>query len=124
VGAAVRSLGDVPEPDEPTAEARAAESGGDAEPAPTPERNRAEGGTEVSDEQRDRRTGFFREGDTTTSPVAGLPTPTGGRWNELEADRQIRAFLMTLSGDRRLVHRMDPVELLRENDLLLLFGPE
>lgn len=124
VGAAVRSLGDVPEPDEPTAEAPAAESGGDAEPAPTRERNRAEGGTEVSDEQRDRRTGFFREGDTTTSPVAGLPTPTGGRWNELEADRQIRAFLTTLAGDRRLVHRMDPVELLRENDLLLLFGPE
>ena len=122
--AAMRSLGGVPEPDDPTADAPAAERGGDAEPTAAPERHLAEPGTEVSDDLRDRRTGFFRERESAVSPVAGLPTPTGGRWNDLEADRQIRAFLTALAGDRQLVHRMDPVELLRENDLLLLFGPE
>jgi hypothetical protein len=29
-----------------------------------------------------------------------------------------------MAGDRRLTHRSDPVELVRENDLMLLFGPE
>jgi len=124
VGVAVRSLGDVPDPEDPIDDGASGTDGDEVEASREPERSGAEGGTEVSDEQRDRRTGFFRESDATVSPVAGLPSPTGGRWNDLEADRQIRAFLTTLAGDRRLVHRMDPVELLRENDLLLLFGPE
>jgi len=120
----VRSLGDVPEPDDPTAEEPVEDRGQGGEQSVAHEPRPVEGGTEVSDDQRDRRTGFFRERRTTASPVAALPTPTGGRWSELEADRQIRAFLTTLAGERTLVHRSDPVELLRENDLLLLFGPE
>jgi len=93
------------------------------EPA-VPERSTAEAGTEVSQKLRGRRSAFFRRGGGTASPVAGMPTPSGGRWTETEADQQIRAFLIRLAGDRNLVHRDDPVELLRENDLLLLFGPE
>jgi hypothetical protein len=122
--AAVRSLGGVSEPDDPTAVDPAADGDDGAGSSLAPERREAGSGTEVSDEQRDRRTGFFRESETAASPVSSVPAPTGGRWNELEADRQIRAFLTTLAGGRRLVHRSDPVELLRENDLLLLFGPE
>ncbi len=53
-----------------------------------------------------------------------MPTPSGGRWTDAEADRQILAFLARLAGGRQLIHSDDPVELLRENDLLLLFGPE
>ncbi len=53
-----------------------------------------------------------------------MPTPLGGRWTDAEADRQILAYLTRLAGGRQLIHRDDPVELLRENDLLLLFGPE
>ena len=120
----MRSLGDVPAPDEPIDDDVATDRGDEVEPATAPERRLAEPGTEVSDDLRDRRTGFFRESDSTTSPIADLPAQTGGRWSELEADRQIRAFLVALSGDRKLVHRSEPVELLRENDLLLLFGPE
>ncbi|MBJ31142.1 MAG: hypothetical protein CL466_06965 [Acidimicrobiaceae bacterium] len=90
--------------------------------APT-ERSSPEAGTEVSDDLRSRRAAFFRKGSR-TSPVADQPRPTGGRWSETEADRQIRTFLIRLADGRELVHREDPVELLRENDLLLLFGPQ
>jgi len=88
-----------------------------------PERVSGEVGTEVSESLRNRRSAFFRRGFR-SSPVANLPRPTGGRWTEAEADRQIRTFLIRLADGRELVHREDPVELLRENDLLLLFGPQ
>jgi len=88
-----------------------------------PERISGEAGTEVSEKLRNRRSAFFRRGFR-SSPVANLPRPTGGRWTGAEADRQIRTFLIRLADGRELVHREDPVELLRENDLLLLFGPQ
>ena len=93
------------------------------EPTVPTERSSAEAGTEVSDDLRTRRAAFFRKG-TRTSPVADQPRPTGGRWTDAEADRQIRTFLIRLADGRQLVHREDPVELLRENDLMLLFGPK
>ncbi len=97
---------------------------GHAPPAHAPpERAEVEAGTEVSEDLRTRRAAFFRRGSR-TSPVADQPRPTGGRWTEAEADRQIRTFLIRLADGRQLVHREDPVELLRENDLLLLFGPQ
>ena len=118
-----RSVGAVPDADEPI-DPPAAQPPSDQpnEPA-VPERSNAEAGTEVSQDLSRRRSAFFRRGSGTMSPVAGMPTPSGGRWTGKEADQQIRAFLIRLAGDRNLVHRDDPVELLRENDLLLLFGP-
>lgn len=89
-----------------------------------PERTNAEAGTEVSAELRGRRSAFFRESSDKASPLLAMPVPSGGRWTEVEADRQIRGFLARLAGGRDLVEREDPVEFLRENDLLLLFGPE
>jgi len=92
--------------------------------AVAPEGSPAATSDEGSTEIRGRRSAFFRRSGGRASPVAGLPAPAGGRWTEEEADRQIRAFLVRLAGDRELVHRDDPVELLQDNDLLLLFGPE
>ena len=91
---------------------------------PLPEQVRSEPGTEVSDDLWNRRSTFFRATNRTGSPVEGQAFEPGRRWTTSEADRQIRAFLMRLAGDRRLAHRTDPTELVRENDLLLLFGPE
>ena len=62
--AAVRSLGGVSEPDDPTAVDPAADGDDGAGSSLAPERREAGSGTEVSDEQRDRRTGFFRESET------------------------------------------------------------
>ena len=118
-GVRLRSLGDVPEPDDDATEAPVPEV-----TRPVPERDSAERGTEVSDKLRERRSAFFRRRSGSTSAVSDLPEPTGGRWTEAEADRQIRAFLLQLAEGRQLVHRDDPVQFLRENDLLLLFGPE
>ncbi|MDG2427581.1 MAG: hypothetical protein P8M16_04055 [Acidimicrobiales bacterium] len=95
-----------------------------SDPEIVPERTNAEAGTEVSAELRGRRSTFFRESSDMGSPLPDMPVPSGGRWSEIEADRQIRAFLIHLAGGRDLVERDDPVEFLRENDLLLLFGPE
>ena len=81
-------------------------------------------GTEVSDEHRDRRSRFFRARREAASPIADLEVEAGPRWGEREANRQIRAFLLRLAGDRTLEHHDDPVDLARENDLLLLFGPD
>ena len=118
-----RSVGAVPDADEPIDPSTARSPIDQPDPA-VPERSTTEAGTEVSEELKGRRSAFFRRGGGTASPVAGMPTPSGGRWTETEADRQIRAFLIRLAGDRNLVHRDNPVELLRENDLLILFGPE
>ncbi|MCS5678071.1 MAG: hypothetical protein NZ600_11110 [Acidimicrobiales bacterium] len=107
------------EPDDDATEASEPE-----EARPVPERDSAERGTEVSDRLRERRSAFFRRRVGSTSAVSDLPEPTGGRWTEEESDRQIRAFLLRLAEGRQLVHRDDPVQFLRENDLLLLFGPE
>ena len=92
--------------------------------AAAPEERLAEAGTEVSRGLRSRRSAFFREVEEGESPLTGLAVEPGGRWSTAEADRQIRAFLIRLAGDRRLDHQSDPVELARQNDLLLLFGPE
>ncbi len=130
-----RSVHTVPDADDPNetpapvsdpASDSASDSASDPASATqsVPERSSAEAGTEVSEELRGRRSAFFRERSDATSPTHGMPTPSGGRWTDAEADQQIRAFLVRLAGDRQLVHRDDPVELLRENDLLLLFGPE
>ena len=73
---------------------------------------------------RNRRSAFFRVGRMAVSPVSGYPVRRGTRLNANEADRQIRAFLAQLAGERQLEFRADPVEMARENDLLLLFGPE
>ena len=73
---------------------------------------------------RNRRSAFFRVGRMAVSPVSGYPVRRGTRLNANEADRQIRAFLAQLAGERQLEFRVDPVEMARENDLLLLFGPE
>ena len=119
-----RIVGAVPAADEPIDPSTSQSPIDQPDQPVVPERSAAEAGTEVSEELRGRRSAFFRRGGGTASPVAGMPTPSGGRWTEMEADRQIRAFLIRLAGDRNLVHRDNPVELLRENDLLLLFGPE
>ena len=118
------SVDAVPDADEPIDPSTTQSSMGQLDEPTVPERSVVEAGTEVSQELRVRRSAFFRRGGGTASPVSGMPTPSGGRWTETEADRQIRAFLIRLAGDRNLVHRDNPVELLRENDLLLLFGPE
>ncbi len=89
-----------------------------------PEQARSEPGTDVSEDLRERRGTFFRVRGEAASPVADFSIEPGRRWTASEADRHIRAFLIRLAGDRRLVHRTDPVELVRENDLMLLFGPE
>ena len=100
------------------------DSASTAEEGSAPDRNDAEARTEASVELRGRRSAFFRERSDSASPTAGMESPSGGRWTDAEADQQIRTFLVRLAGDRQLVHRDDPVELLQENDLLLLFGPE
>jgi hypothetical protein len=89
-----------------------------------PEQARTEPGTEVSVGLRERRSTFFRVRSDSDSPVDGIAIEPGRRWTQSEADRQIRTFLIRMAGDRRLTHRSDPVELVRENDLMLLFGPE
>ena len=119
-----RSVDAVPAADEPIDPSNPESPIDQPDQSAVPERSTTEAGTEVSQKLRGRRSAFFRRGGGTASPVAGMPTPSGGRWTETEADQQIRAFLIRLAGDRDLVHRDDPVELLRENDLLLLFGPE
>ena len=113
----------MPDADEPTDQSPVGPSPGQPDQPERPEQSTTDAGAEVPEEARGRRSSFFRRGGV-TSPVAGMPTPSGGRWTGSEADEQIRAFLVRLAGDRDLVHRDDPVELLRENDLLLLFGPE
>ena len=90
---------------------------------PVAERGSGERGNGVSDKLREGRSAFFRRRSGSTSAVSDLPEPTGGRWTEAESDRQIRTFLLQLAEGRQLVHRDDPVQFLRENDLLLLFGP-
>lgn len=115
---------DTDDPIEPPDPVSEPDSASTAERGVVPERTNAETGTEVSEELRGRRSAFFQERSDAVSPTAGMPSPSGGRWTNVEADQQIRAFLIRLAGDRQLVHRDDPVELLRENDLLLLFGPE
>jgi len=89
-----------------------------------PEQASTEPGIELSAGLRQRRATFFRVRSDTGSPVDDLAIEPGRRWTQSEADRQIRIFLIRLAGDRRLTHRTDPVELVRENDLMLLFGPE
>lgn len=81
-------------------------------------------GTVVPEEHRRRRVTFFQRAGTEGNPLEGLQVEAGGRWSEAEADRKIREFLIRLAGDRKLIHHADPVELARDNDLLLLFGPE
>ena len=106
----------------PAEEAREDEvpEGEPSEAEPLPEQARSEPGTEVSDDLWNRRSTFFRATSRTGSPVEGQDFEPGRRWTTSEADRQIRAFLMRLAGDRRLAHRTDPTDLVRENDLLLL----
>jgi len=89
-----------------------------------PQRASTEPGLKVSSSLRERRATFFRIRSDTGSPVEDLEIEPGRRWTESEANRQIRTFLIRLAGDRKLTHRSDPVELVRENDLMLLFGPE
>ena len=110
----------------PAEEARDDEvpEGEPSEAEPLPEQARSEPGTEVSDDLWNRRSTFFRATSRTGSPVEGQAFEPGRRWTTSEADRQLRAFLTRLAGDRRLAHRTDPTDLVRENDLLLLFGPE
>ena len=106
---------DMQDPDDPVAGVGSTE--------PRVERPTTDG-TEVSDEHRDRRSRFFRARREAASPIADLEVEAGPRWGEREANRQIRAFLLRLAGDRPLEHHDDPVDLARENDLLLLFGPD
>ncbi len=93
---------------------------GSAIPGPVSagEKNGSEGAT------GNRRSAFFRVGRSAVSPVSGYPVRRGARLNANEADRQIRAFLAQLAGERELEFRADPVEMARDNDLLLLFGPD
>ena len=101
------------------------QAGGETGEQPAlPEQARTEPGTEVSAGLRERRSTFFRVRSESGSPVDGIAIEPGRRWTQPEADRQIRTFLIRMAGDRRLTHRSDPVELVRENDLMLLFGPE
>ena len=51
---------------------------------------------------RSRRSAFFRVGRRVVSPVSAYPVRPGARLNASEADRQIRAFLTQLAGDRQL----------------------
>jgi hypothetical protein len=106
---------DMQDPDDPVVAAGSTE--------PRVERPTTDG-TEVSDEHRDRRSRFFRARREAASPIADVEVEAGPRWGEREANRQIRAFLLRLAGDRPLEHHDDPVDLARENDLLLLFGPD
>ncbi len=106
---------DMQDPDDPVVAAGSTE--------PRVERPTTDG-TEVSDEHRDRRNRFFRARREAASPIADVEVEAGPRWGEREANRQIRAFLLRLAGDRPLEHHDDPVDLARENDLLLLFGPD
>jgi hypothetical protein len=115
---------DTDDPIEPPDPVSEADSASTAEEGSMPERTNAEAGTEASGKIRGRRSAFFRERSDSVSPMAGMASPSGGRWTDAEADQQIRSFLVRLAGGRQLVHRDDPVELLQENDLLLLFGPE
>ena len=102
-----------------------AEAGDDSrDQSAPPEQARTEPGTEVSASLRERRSTFFRVRSDTGSPVDDIAIEPGRRWTQAEADRQIRTFLIRMAGNRRLTHRTDPVELVRENDLMLLFGPE
>ncbi len=89
-----------------------------------PEQRLPEAGTEVSAEMRTRRGSFFRARREGTSPVADLEVEPGPLWSEREAERQIRMFLVRIAGERTLAHRDDPIDFARENDLLLLFGPD
>ena len=89
-----------------------------------PEQRLTEASTEVSGELRTRRSSFFRARREGTSPVADVEVEAGPRWSEQEAERRIRMFLLRLAGDRPLEHRDDPVDFARENDFLLLFGPD
>jgi len=88
------------------------------DPVPAGEKAGSDGAT------RSRRSAFFRVGWRAVSPVSGYPVRRGARLNTNEADRQIRAFLTQLAGERQLEFRADPGEMARENDLLLLFGPD
>jgi hypothetical protein len=94
------------------------------QPEQPPEQRLAEAGTEVSGELRIRRNSFFRARREAVSPVGDLEVEAGPRWSEREAERQIRMFLLRLAGDRPLAHRDDPIDFARENDILLLFGPD
>lgn len=120
----VDAVPDIEDPIELPDPASEADSASTTEEGSMPERTDAEARTDASGEHRGRRSAFFRERSDSISPTAGMPSPSGGRWTDAEADEQIRAFLVRLAGDRQLVHCDDPVEFLQENDLLLLFGPE
>ena len=89
-----------------------------------PEQRLTEAGTELSGKLRARRGSFFRARREGTSPVADVEVEAGPHWSEREAERQIRVCLLRLAGDRPLEHHDDPVDFARENDLLLLFGPD
>ena len=93
---------------------------GSASPRPMP----PQGAPDAEESRRSRRSVFFRPERTAASPVAGYPVELGSRLTSTEADRHIRAFLTRLASGRQLEFRVDPVEMARENDLLLLFGPD
>lgn len=101
-------------------------NGGDDVSAETGVLGAAQSGDGIGSKEltRSRRSVFFRVGRSAVSPVADYPIRRGARLNPTEADRQIRAFLTQLAGNRHLEFRVDPVEMAQENDLLLLFGPD
>ena len=115
--------------DEETVEGSASDTSQELpdEPAVRPglsEQSLTESGLDASASLRERRATFFRIRSEAGSLVGDAPVEPGSRWSPSEADRQIHAFLIQLAGDRSLTNRADPVELVRENDLMLLFGPE
>ena len=79
---------------------------------------------EASDETRVRRQTFFRIRKSSNSPVSAYQVLPGDRWSSEEADEEIKKFLTRLAGERDTVEAADPVEFAKENDLLLLFGPD
>tara|TARA_B100001123_G_scaffold449880_1_gene617277 strand:+ start:10877 stop:12157 length:1281 start_codon:yes stop_codon:yes gene_type:complete len=76
------------------------------------------------DETRTRRQTFFRARNLPRSPVAAYQVTPGDKWSSKEADEEIMKFLKRLAGERDLIDNTDPVEFAKENDLLLLFGPD
>lgn len=74
--------------------------------------------------KRNRRQKFFRARKSSSSPVAAYRVTPGAKWSEEEADKEIKNFLLHLAGERVLIPAEDPISLAKENDLLLLFGPE
>ncbi len=80
---------------------------------------------ELSDEKtRARRQTFFKTQNQSKSPVAAYQVTPGGKWSTEEADEEILKFLKRLAGERDLIDSTDPIDFAKENDLLLLFGPD